>query len=96
MTRSTGQEADPGKVLFERFVDLWNGEVDFADTPGFIADDFAVHSAELARYLGLPDSNRITTRERLAHHRHDGDTPAGRCPARQPDRHRAAPGGGQE
>ncbi len=58
-------ETDEGKVLFERFVDLWNGEVDFADTPEFIADDFTVHSAELARYLGFPDSRQITTRDGL-------------------------------
>ncbi|MFJ9687375.1 ester cyclase [Streptomyces bacillaris] len=58
-------ETDHGKILFERFVGLWNGEVDFADTPEFIADAFTVHSAELARYLGFPDSNRITTRDGL-------------------------------
>ncbi|MDI3408214.1 ester cyclase [Streptomyces cavernicola] len=65
MSALDGQETDLGKILFERFVDLWNGEVDFADTPAFIADDFVVHSAELARYLGFPDSNRITTRDGL-------------------------------
>ncbi len=62
---SVNAGSDHGKVLFERFVDLWNGEVDFADTPAFIADDFTVHSAELARYLGFPDSRRITTRDGL-------------------------------
>lgn len=56
---------DDGKVLFERFVDLWNGEVDYADAAEFIADDFTVHSAELARYLGFPDSRTITTRDGL-------------------------------
>ncbi|WP_405431603.1 ester cyclase [Streptomyces anulatus] len=65
MSAPAGQETDPGKILFERFVDLWNGEVDFADTADFIADEFTVHSAELARYLGFPDSNHITTRDGL-------------------------------
>ncbi|GAA4321848.1 hypothetical protein GCM10023086_46730 [Streptomyces venetus] len=65
MSDTRAVETDAGKVLFERFVDLWNGEVDFADTPEFIADDFTVHSAELARYLGFPDSRRITTRDGL-------------------------------
>ena len=65
MTDTLPAPTDHGKALFERFVDLWNGEVDFADTPEFIADDFTVHSAELARYLGFPDSRRITTRDGL-------------------------------
>ncbi|EFL35358.1 predicted protein [Streptomyces viridochromogenes DSM 40736] len=65
MSDTRAAETDAGKVVFERFVDLWNGEVDFADTPEFIADDFTVHSAELARYLGFPDSRRITTRDGL-------------------------------
>ncbi|AZQ38782.1 MULTISPECIES: ester cyclase [Streptomyces] len=65
MSDARSRESDPGKVLFERFVDLWNGEVDFADAKEFIADDFTVHSAELARYLGFPDSRRITTRDGL-------------------------------
>lgn len=65
MSAPTGKETNIGKILFERFVDLWNGEVDFADTPDFIADEFTVHSAELARYLGFPDSNAITTRDGL-------------------------------
>ncbi|QUH01524.1 nuclear transport factor 2 family protein [Saccharopolyspora erythraea] len=54
-----------GKVLFEKFVDLWNGDLDYADTAEFIADDVVVHSAQLARYLGFPDSNQITTRQGL-------------------------------
>lgn len=58
-------ETDPGKVLFERFVDLWNGDIEPERAEEFIADDFTVHSAELARYLGFPDSNRITTRDGL-------------------------------
>lgn len=58
-------ETDLGKVLFERFVDLWNGDIEPERAEEFIADDFTVHSAELARYLGFPDSNRITTRDGL-------------------------------
>lgn len=65
MSRQHNPQTDLGKVLFERFVDLWNGEVDFTDTPEFIADDFVVHSADLARYLGFPDSNQIATRDGL-------------------------------
>lgn len=48
-------QTDHGKEFFERFVDLWNSEADFPDAPEFIADDFTMHSAELARYLGFPD-----------------------------------------
>lgn len=61
----TDRETDLGKILFERFVDLWNGDVEPDHAEEFIADDFTVHSAELARYLGFPDSNRITTRDGL-------------------------------
>lgn len=60
-----GSETDTGKILFERFVDLWNGETSLESAQEFIADDFTVHSAELARYLGFPDSNQITTRDGL-------------------------------
>ncbi|MGH4010150.1 MAG: ester cyclase [Pseudonocardiaceae bacterium] len=59
------QQYDLGKALFERLVDLWNGEVDFVRAEEFIAEDFIVHSAQIARFLGRPDSTQVTSRQEL-------------------------------
>ncbi|GAA2786205.1 ester cyclase [Saccharopolyspora taberi] len=55
----------PGKVAFEKFVDLWNGELDPAETEAFVADDITVHFPPLAKYLGFSDSGQVTTRQGL-------------------------------